>query len=405
VPLPDISIVPGESLTLEIELTDSADQVTLQLLDINTGSGVLHVAGSASAPVSVGGYFRVVANGVPNQGPLLALTVTPDEDTDSTAITFPPYSTAADIETGSVEINFSLNAFVATLASADLVPYVAGGWVAVSGNSSASANRAYRIWSVRGGPASDQVTVIVEQPIDATTNASTGELRVLSNRPVVVTGGAVIPATANPFSLEGHTITCELRDAASVDGTLLATGTAEKIEGVTAILELDVDSYYRGTPSGFTVLVESTTELQIGDVVQLEGADTTYIENDVPYTVTALTSAGLLTQVWLNGATSATLPLVESGGTMIRVEASASNRYVVTFTAEQTDALADHSVAFFDISHEFTAGSLPASPVRARVTCGGVALVASVAAGTDHLRIPSSPWRVRIVPAVTAPEA
>lgn len=400
--LPDFRVVPGESLTLEIELFDSADQVTLQLLSLNTAAGTLVVAGSAASVIAPGGRFYFDAPGVSNRGPFTAATVTADADTDTTAITFSAYTTSADIETGSVEVDLANNAFVVTIADADAIPYVAGGWVRVSGNSTAAANRAYRIWSVSGGPASNQLTVRVEQPL-VSPHASTGSLQVLGNWPVIATVGSVIPAAANGFSLEDHTITCELRAEASVDGELLATATVVKTEETTTVVELDVDSYYRGTPSGFTVLVESTTDLQIGDVVQLEGADTTYIENDVPYTVTALTSAGLLTQVWLNGATSATLPLVESGGTMIRVEASASNRYVVTLTAEQTAALADHSVVFFDILHDFTEGSLPATPVRARVTCGGVTLVASVAAGTDHLRIPSSPWRVRIVPAVTEP--
>lgn len=405
--LPDLRIVPGEQLVIEIALTDSADQTTLQVLSINTGAGTLVVSGSSATPIAPGGFFRVVAPRLSGRRTYQALTVTPDPETDTTAITFDASVSSADIGTGTVEVDLSSNAFIVTIASATAIPYVAGGWIRVSGNSTAAANRAYRVWSVVGGPASNQLTVRVEQPL-VSPHASTGTLDVLGSCPVIETTGSVIPAEANPFSLEGHTITCELRDAAALDGALLATGTVEVIEEPSPVLELDVNSYFRGTNGGFLVRVEDTDELQIGDVVVLAGADTTYIQNGVNYTVTSFVDGptGLIT-VFLNGATSAIPPSVSSGGTMSRVSGSsaASNRYVVTFTAEQTAALAGYRVVYLDIFHSFSAGSLPSTPVRASVTSGAVTLATSVAAGTDHLRIPSSPMRVRIVPAVTDPEA
>lgn len=403
VPLPDFRVVPGEPLVLDITLTDSADQTRLRLLSINTAQGTLVVAGSAASPIAPGGRFYVEAPGLANRGPFTAATVTPDTSADTTAITFDAHTSSQDIGSGSVEADVANNAFRVTIASDTAIPYVAGGWLRVSGNSTAAANRAYRIWSVVGGPASNQLTVRVEQPL-VTPHTSSGSLQVLGNWPVATTVGAVIPASANGFSLEGHTITAQVRDAASTDGNLLATAGIEKIESSSTALELDIIDYYRATPSGFVVRVEESDDLQVGDVVTLDGADTTYIQNGVPYTVTAIIDhlGGL--QVWLNGGTSAIPPLVTSGGTMVRVSGSsaASNRYRLTLTAEQTEALAEYETVYLDISHSFTAGALPTTPVRASVTSGGVTFITPVAAGNDHLRIPSSPWQLRIVPAVTA---
>ena len=51
------------------------------------GAVMLVVAGSAATNIAPGGFFRVVAPGINNQGPWQALTVTTDANTNTTAIT------------------------------------------------------------------------------------------------------------------------------------------------------------------------------------------------------------------------------------------------------------------------------------------------------------------------------
>lgn len=411
-PLPDFRVVPGESLTLEIELFDSADQVTLQLLSLNTATGTLVVAGSAASVIAPGGRFYVDAPGLSNRGPFTAATVTADAEADTTAITFSAYTTSADIETGSVEVDLANNAFVVTIADADAIPYVAGGWVRVSGNSTAAANRAYRIWSVSGGPASNQVTVRVEQPL-VSPHASTGALQVLGNWPVLVTAGSVIPAAANPVSVVGHTITCDVRAEASTSGSLLFSNTQTIEAAPTFDLQgilyrkdlLDPDEV---GPGHCLYYVDGEMDVEVGDTVLHEGITFPGQVRAFDGEFVVITSVSFVSGTTRYFVSAEDTYLGQTGGiteiTGTTQKVTGSSRYTIEFTAEQTAALADRGVVFFDILHEFTSGSLPATPVRARVTCGGVTLVASVAAGTDHLRIPSSPWRVRIVPAVTEPE-